>query len=189
MTRKQGKMPRQKQNNRYRSGKIILETAKSEYEVEIDRTKILDTKVGITLPIVVTYYFMILQDGRILEFWGESCNTECKGYMGFVAVMSFLYLSAIICDSLALYKLYKAIVSHTYKKIELDSFMDEASLAKPENEFAAGLAVSYAMALENNREVSGQRAELYDAGLRQVFLSVVFYVIYYILLYFGGLIL
>ena len=67
--------------------------------------------------------------------------------------------------------------------------MDEASLAKPENEFAAGLAVSYAMALENNREVSGQRAELYDAGLRQVFLSVVFYVIYYILLYFGGLIL
>ena len=43
------------------SGEVLLEIAKSEYQNEFNRSSVLDTKIGIALPIIATYFFLILQ--------------------------------------------------------------------------------------------------------------------------------
>ena len=43
----------------FQSASVIYEIAKDEYQQEINRTSILDTKIGIMLPIVSTYFFSL----------------------------------------------------------------------------------------------------------------------------------
>lgn len=38
------------------SGEVLLEIAKSEYQNEFNRSSVLDTKIGIALPIIATYF-------------------------------------------------------------------------------------------------------------------------------------
>ena len=42
------------------SGEVLLEITKSEYQNEFNRASVLDTKIGITLPVIATYFFLLL---------------------------------------------------------------------------------------------------------------------------------
>lgn len=44
-------------NGDFQSSEILFEIVKSEYQNEFNRTSVIDTKVGITLPIIATYFF------------------------------------------------------------------------------------------------------------------------------------
>ena len=48
----------------FQSSEILFEIVKSEYQNEFNRTSVIDTKVGITLPIIATYFFLVLQFKR-----------------------------------------------------------------------------------------------------------------------------
>ena len=54
------------------SGEVLLDIARSEYQNEFNRTSVLDTKIGITLPIVATYFFLIIQFESIREVFVRS---------------------------------------------------------------------------------------------------------------------
>lgn len=56
------------ENEDFQSSEILLEMARAEYQNEFSRTSVIDTKVGITLPIVVTYFFLVLQFESIREY-------------------------------------------------------------------------------------------------------------------------
>ena len=43
------------------SVELLLETAKSEYDSEHNRSTIIDTKTGISLPIIAAYFIALAQ--------------------------------------------------------------------------------------------------------------------------------
>ena len=45
----------------FQAGPLFLDIVRAEYQNEKQRTSTIDSKVGITLPIVATYFFLVLQ--------------------------------------------------------------------------------------------------------------------------------
>lgn len=61
------------------SGEVLLEIAKSEYQNEFNRSSVLDTKIGIALPIIATYFFLILQYKSVRQLF--ITNPDCTNIM------------------------------------------------------------------------------------------------------------
>ena len=53
----------------YESSELFLSMAQTEYQNEIDRAAALDSKVGISLPVIATYFFLIIQETDIGSLW------------------------------------------------------------------------------------------------------------------------
>lgn len=70
------------ENGDFQSSEILFEIVKSEYQNEFNRTSVIDTKVGITLPIIATYFFLVLQFKSIKQiFWVK--YPKCRNYIVF----------------------------------------------------------------------------------------------------------
>ena len=63
-------------NGDFQSSEILFEIVKSEYQNEFNRTSVIDTKVGITLPIIATYFFLVLQFKSIKQIFTTGVNIQ-----------------------------------------------------------------------------------------------------------------
>lgn len=57
------------------SGEVLLEITKSEYQNEFNRASVLDTKIGITLPVIATYFFLLLQFDSVKKLFLAKTNS------------------------------------------------------------------------------------------------------------------
>lgn len=162
----------------YESSEILLEIAKAEYQNEFSRTSIIDTKVGITLPIIATYFFLVLQFESVKSIFMEQLNTRNAAVLLYSLCNPFIYVAAIICAGVSLIFLFRAIITQSYQKIDPACFNEKEKMSQPQKVFSAIMVTYFIQALEYNTEVNNIRVALYKKGLIFAIISLGLFVIY-----------
>lgn len=161
----------------YPAGPVLLDIARAEYAHEIDRATKIDGKVGVTLPIVATYFFLVLQDGTIQE----KMRSPVSGETFLAALGSMLpqltYIATLVLAALAIYFLFCAIRSRAYKAIDIRYF-DTEDLRSSQTRFSAAVIEVFKDAIDINTQMNYKRTRWYERGWRLALISLVLYVIY-----------
>lgn len=163
------------------SGQALLEIAKSEYQNEFNRTSVLDTKIGIALPIIATYFFLVLQfDNMKLLLLSNIDCTNVATVLLFVS-KPLIFLGTIISASFALIYLFRAIITHSYQTIDPRYFNDSNTMSQPEHIFSGVMVTYYIKAIEHNRNTNDKRVRLYRRGWISTMVSLGLFVAYILL--------
>lgn len=148
----------------FQSGEILLEIAKSEYQNEHSRTSVIDSKVGITLPIIATYFFLVLQFDSMKSILTSSPNMQNIATIIFSVVRPLIYIMTIIFAGIALVYLFRAIISQSYMTVDPCFFNDKDTMSRPKEVFSAVMVTYYVRALEYNRATNDTRIIFYKRG-------------------------
>lgn len=79
----------------YESSEILLEIAKAEYQNGFSRTSVIDTKVGITLPIIATYFFLVLQYESVRSIFTKQLDTRNAVALLYSVCSPLIYVAAM----------------------------------------------------------------------------------------------
>lgn len=162
----------------YESSEILLEIAKAEYQNEFSRTSVIDTKVGITLPIIATYFFLVLQYESVRSIFTKQLDTRNAVVLLYSACSPFIYVAAIVCAGAALIFLFRAIITQSYRKIDPKCFNDKEMMSHPRPVFSAVMVTYFIQAIEHNNVTNNARIILYKRGLVFAIISLAFFVLY-----------
>lgn len=165
------------------AGPVLLDIARAEYAHEIDRATKIDGKVGVTLPIVATYFFLVLQDGTIQE----KMRSPVSGETFLAALGSMLpqliYIATLVLAALSIYFLFCAIKSNEYQKINAGEFWDLDDMSMSKAEFSLYMVDVFAEVINQNMPVNDRRIAWYERGWKLALISLGVYVVYIILSY------
>lgn len=164
--------------NFLQSGEVLLEMTKTEYQNEFSRTTILDSKVGITLPIIATYFFLVLQYDSIKKlFDSEVDNASVLSALISISV-PLLFTATLLFASISLLYFFRAISTRAYKTVDPNCFNNGKKLTQPKHVFSSVMVTYYIRALEHNRNVNDERAKLYTRGWTSAIISLGLFVLY-----------
>lgn len=166
------------ENEKFQSSEILLEIAKSEYQNEVSRTSVIDTKVGITLPIIATYFFLVIQFDSVKNVFQTEPNIQNIATILFSVGCPLIYIAAIICAGIALIYLFWVIITQPYKKIDPRCFNDKEKMSYSKNDFSAVMVTYYIRALDHNYSVNNTRVTLYKRGWIFAMISLGLFVCY-----------
>lgn len=160
------------------SGEVLLDIARSEYQNEFNRTSVLDTKIGITLPIVATYFFLIIQFESIRKVF--LCEVNSKNILTVIwsVCTPLFFLSAIIVGAISLLLLLYVITTHSYQTIDPSCFNCNDKMSLPPKIFSGVMVTYYIRATTHNRETNDKRVTLYQRGWITAIISLALFVIY-----------
>ena len=156
------------------SGEVLLEIAKSEYQNEFNRSSVLDTKIGIALPIIAKSVRQLF-----------ITNPDCTNIMTLIlsVCIPIIFVAAIISAAIALIYLFRAIVTHSYQTIDPCYFNDKDKMSLSPSVFSGVMVTYYIRALEHNRATNDKRVTLYKRGWTSAMISLGLFVLY---IFFAG---
>mgnify|MGYP005869434941 CR=1 FL=1 len=166
------------ENEEFESSEILLEIVKSEYQNEFQRTSVLDTKVGITLPIIATYFFLLLQFDSIKQVFVAKPDTQNIATTLFSVCSPLIYIITIICSGAALMYLFQAIITQSYKTVDPRCFNTKEKMSQSKTVFSAVMVTYYIQALEHNHSTNDIRVALYKRGWILAMISLGLFVCY-----------
>ena len=160
------------------SGEVLFDIAKSEYQNELNRTSVIDTKIGVTLPIVATYFFILIQFESIRELF--LCEPNCKNVLTTIKSIftPLLFISAIIVGTISLVLLLCVITTHSYTTIDPSCFNSNEKMSLPPNVFSGVMVTYYIRATTYNRQTNDKRVKLYRRGWIAAMISLGLFVVY-----------
>ena len=159
--------------------KLLLSTSQNEYSNEHKRTTTIDSKAGIALPIMATYFlaFAQMNDYKsivsipVLSFWSS-----------LLPLMLFsVYTAGLIFAFVALIYMIRAVFPKEYCNINPVKLYSVERMTKEYSEFLIDLIHLYFDAIEFNRETNNQRFALYEKSWMLMFSSLTCYVVYIVL--------
>ena len=130
-------------NGDFQSSEILFEIVKSEYQNEFNRTSVIDTKVGITLPIIATYFFLVLQFKSIKQIFTTGLNIQNVATTLFSICNPLIYIATIVCAAIALIYLFRAIITQSYQTVDPRSFNDKEKMSHPKEVFSAVIHIQF----------------------------------------------
>lgn len=151
-------------NKDFQSSEILLDIAKSEYQNEFSRTSVIDTKVGITLPVIATYFFLVLQFENVKDIFMAIPNTQNIATVLFSIFTPVLYLAIIVCAGVALVYLFLAIITQSYKTVDPRCHNNKKEMSQPKETFSAVMITYYIRACDHNHVTNNKRVKLYKHG-------------------------
>ena len=162
----------------YESAEILFEIARSEYQNEFNRTSVIGSKVGVTLPIIATYFFLVLQFDSIKEILFNEFNTENIFSVLWSVLIPLIYLAVIICAGISLIYLFRAIIAQSYHTIGPGYFNDKEKMSQPQKVFSAVMVTFYVEATAYNRSANNRRITMYKRGWSFALISLFLFVCY-----------
>lgn len=166
------------QNNNFNieSIKLLLDTSKSEYENEHNRTSIIDSKTSIALPIISAYFFTVAQ----MNDYKSLFNIKLESFSDFIfpAFLFSIYSVSLILALISVIKMIIVIATRQYYTIKPSDLYTEDFLKNGELFLAVQLTRLYIEATEKNKEKNSKRIPLYKNSWICVTLSIIVYVIY-----------
>ena len=148
---------------KFDSASVIYELAIAEYQNEISRTSILDTKIGVLFPISATYFFLLMgKDGvrnKVKSLFESTFTWDRVHVVELLAVLCVIIAYA----SVALFTL--AVMTHSYDMIESSQVNSKEYFEKDPDEFKAVFTSVYISAIEKNKEVNDKRSKRYLIGV------------------------
>lgn len=159
--------------------KLLLDTAKSEYESEHNRTTIIDSKISISLPIISAYFFALAQ----LNDYKTILNIKTESFCDFIypAFLFVVYTASLALALVSVIKMVYVIATRQYQTIKPSDLYSENFLKNEPEIISIQLIMLYIEATEENREINSQRIPLYRRGWICATLSIILYVAYIII--------
>lgn len=166
------------ESEEFASAEILLDIAKSEYQNEFNRTSVIDSKVGVTLPVIATYFFLVLQFVSIKDFFLAKPDMKNVAAMIWSFCRPLIYIAAMVCVGIALLNLFRAIIAQAYHTIDPNSFNDKKTMSYSRKEFSAVMVTYYIEATTFNRSTNDLRIAMYKRGWSFALISLLLFVFY-----------
>ena len=165
----------------FKSAPVIYEIVKDEYQNEINRTSVLDTKIGIMLPIVSTYFFLVIDKIDAVNYkdklWEHLKSMPQGGMMAY----DWLALISLLLSVVSVALLIIAVATHRYKMLDARWFNSLKYFGKDADELQAVLVTVYRTSISHNEYINDKRAAFYIWGIVVAAISIGFYIAYLIL--------
>lgn len=179
-TQNEGETLKKDEEKLLQAGEVLLEVAKSEYQNEFERSSVIDTKVGIALPVVAAYFFANLNAENIGVVFSK--EMEC---LKVVTVLSFVihpvsYLLSLIFAIASLEFLLRAIFTQTYSTVDPSYFNESKYLKHPKSVLSAVLVKFYVESIKHNKCLNDKKVVLYNRGLNMAILSLTCFFVYFV---------
>lgn len=161
------------------SVELLLKTAKSEYESEHNRTTVIDTKIGISLPIIATYFIALAQmnDYKVIfafpisSFW----NTR-------IPLLLFLsYTASLMLSLISVLMMVSVTITRNYNSIKPIDLYDNKYLKNAKVFLSIRLLSLYIEATMKNKVQNDKRIPLYRKSWLLSVISIILFVIYIII--------
>jgi len=165
----------------FESGKLFLEIARSEYQNELDRTKVIDSKIAVALPIIATYFFLAVQFSSVKKLIFRPITSKVLIGAIIEVCIPISYITALVFACISLFFLFRVISTHSYQTVDPKQFNTASQISMKESEFAAAFATIYINAIEANRSQNDKRVKNYMKGWRFGIISLVCFVIHVLL--------
>ena len=143
----------------YESSEIFLSMVQAEYQNEIERAASIDTKLSISLPIIATYLFSIVQYSglRILDSMVEN-----MGIRAFYFIL--IYGLALAFGSASCVQMVMSIVTHQYETVDMNKLNSARHISMPREQYCAAVSARYIHAAFRNALQNDKRGKLHTRG-------------------------
>ena len=162
----------------FQAGPLFLDIVRAEYQNERQRTSTIDSKVGITLPIVATYFFLVLQYTDIKKIFQNPVEIESVASVLYSVLPPILYLTTLVFAGFALFFLFRVISMHAYATVNVQYYNTPETIDHSPERFAAGIVDIFIEATMESSETNDLRTKLYKRGWRYALISLAFFVLY-----------
>ena len=163
---------------RKESVELLRSAAQNEYSNEHERTRTMDTKAGIGLPIVAAYFLSLAQMNdykTINETVIVNIQTLIEPVLLFIA-----YTTALVFSFFAVVWMARVMFTREYKILNLQSLYTDDYLKSDCRVLSIKFLELYFAANEHNRKENDVRVRLYQRSWIFTFISVISFVIYVI---------
>ena len=164
--------------NNFQSGEILFNIAQSEYVIEHNRTSVIDSKAGIALPVVATYFFLVLQYADVKSLFSNKVNTASVASILYSILPAMLYIVTLVFGFLSLLFLFRAIMTQSYKTIDTKYFNKKKALDQPKATYSAAMVTFYVRATDYNRNTNDSRVRKYKRGWTYALISLGLFVLF-----------
>lgn len=171
----QGEQYTPKEQYTYESSEEFLSMVQAEYQHEIDRAAALDSKLGISLPVMATYFFLIIQETDIGSLWNFAPDTGFS-FPGLFVLL--LYPVTVITAIISLVLMIRAVMTRNYTSVDLTQLYTAKELSRPKEQFVAIIATYYLVSVRNNRKQNNEKAKTYQSAWTFGIVSLVYFALY-----------
>lgn len=167
----------------YYSAKLLMSMAQKEYDIENDRRKTLDTRIGIFISLTSALLFFIMNNITQVTVYSEHFKliNQVVLYVFFIISLICLIFSLLI----SLYFYIKVISTTKYKRLDIEEFLDETK--NLENTFAQVITIVYKDIIKYNRRENDIKFEYFKKGLVALKISLSALVVTYLLIFISKL--
>lgn len=154
--------------------RFLHDVAQQEYERELSRCSLIDSKVNIALPIVSAYFLSLTTQCAVIK---SILNRPSYSIGGIVVgiFLLLLYIIALLFSGYALYLFVRAIFPQNYQTIDSAFYYDEKILQEEDKVIITGVVQKRIEANYNNKEKNDKRMNWYSAGWFMSIISVMAY--------------
>lgn len=168
------------ENNEFNeaSVKVLLDSSKHEYDSEHNRITVIDSKTGVSLPIISAYFLALANMNDYKSIFNVKINTFFDALCPFIIFIS--YTAGLIMAGLAVMMMVKVIMTRNYSTIKPLDLYDEDYLKNKPIYISTKLITLYIGATKFNQSQNRYRVNCYRKGWLFTAISIAFYVIYII---------
>ncbi len=166
---------------------LLLKTAEDNYAAETARTTAIDTKAGISLPIISGYFVALLSS---IDDWVEiiNCHPVTTPADTFIRWLAIIYgIETLTITFLALCLMIGAIGIRKYKRINIQRFYDERLLTEEPSKTYTFLIGKYIAITKHNTRENNSRMSLYYKSWVATIISLGLLIVYSVLKFFTSL--
>lgn len=157
---------------------VLLEIARAEYQNERTRTSTIDAKTGITLPIIATYFFLVLQYTDIKKEFLSPIDMQNIAAVLYSVLPPLCYLASLVFSAISLLYLFRTITMQEYEAINPEHFRQTEMLEETKERFSAAIIRPFIESTNKNHEVNSRRCRFYVLGWRYALISLAIFIVY-----------
>ncbi len=161
------------------SVELLLETAKSEYENEHNRTTIIDTKIGISLPIISAYSLALAQMNNYKEIFTFKISNFGDLFVPTVLFLS--YTSSLVLSLVSIIMMVMVIITRDYTNIKTMDLYDNDYLKSGKIFLSIKLLSLYIESTIKNKSQNDKRIPMYRKSWIFSVISIILFVAYIII--------
>lgn len=159
--------------------RILMDTAKSEYDHEHNRTSIIDSKTNISLPIISAFLIAIIPLNDYKFIFSLPTTTFYEWIIP--ALLFVTYTSTVVLSFISMLSMVKVISTREYKVLKISDLYDEDLLSNDPINMYVTLIDRYDFARQHNSVQNSIRIKWYKLGWILSIISVLTYLVYLII--------
>lgn len=158
---------------------LLRNAAQIEYSNEHERTRTMDTKAGIALPIIAAYFLAVAQ----MNDYKSISITPLTDFVSVLmpAVIFLTYTTALVLSFAAVVWMTRVVFTREYEILNLPNLYTDDYMKTDSRVLSIKFLELYFSAIEHNRSENDVRVRLYQQGWIFTFVSVICFVVYIVI--------
>lgn len=158
------------------SVKLLMETAKCEYDNEYNRISIIDNKASIILPVVSAYFLAIAQ----MNDYEKIFSYKITSFVDLIvpSLLFLTYTSSLIIALVAIIMLVSVVSTRNYQNIKSSDLYDVDYLKNESIFLQIELVNLYITTTEFNKMINDTKIAKYQNSWKFTIASIILFVLY-----------